>query len=231
MSNKLISTIIPTYNREKYIAEAIDSVLSQDYPNKEIIVVDDGSTDNTREIVAKYGSQVKCIHKENSGVALTRNLGVASANGDLIAWIDSDDYYLSEKLSVQAKYLDEHPEADIVFTKYENFVEGEVTPEIAARLAAETDNRYYMAASLTRRSLFGEIGNYDEKYKIGSDSDWIFRAKIVYGKNLDHYIDVPYYRRRFHTSNIVLSEPLDKNYNNRIMAENLKKKMTMGREK
>jgi len=227
----LISIIIPTYNREKYIAQAIDSVLSQDYPNKEIIVVDDGSTDNTREIVAKYDSQVKYIHKENSGVALTRNLGVASASGDLIAWLDSDDYYLSGKLSVQAKYLDEHPEADIVFTKYENFVEGEVTPEIAERLFSESENRYHMAASLARCSLFDEIGNYDEKYKIGSDADWIFRAKIVYDKNLDHYIDVPYYRRRFHTSNIRLSKPLDKNYNNRIMAENLKKKMTMGREK
>ncbi len=127
-------------------------------------------------------------------------------------------------MSAQAKYLNEHADAEIVFCKYENFVEGEVAPEISARLSSETNNRYCLPTSLIRRGMVAEVGKCDVAYRIGTDIDWLSRAKIVYDKNLDHYIDIPYYRRRFHATNIVMSEPLDKHFNSRIMMENIKKK-------
>jgi len=226
-----ISVIIPTYNREKYIAQAVESVLSQDYPNIEIIVVDDGSVDGTREIAAHYGDKIRYLQQENSGIASARNAGVAAAQGDLIAWLDSDDYYESGKLTAQMKYLNEHPEAEIVFTKYENFTEDEITPAIQARLSSEVDNRYYLASSLAKRSLVDEVGMRDGKYKAAEDTDWVLRAKIVYNKNLDHYIDTTYYKRRFHTSNIVLSEASDRNFCSGILMENLKKKRAMEKTK
>jgi glycosyltransferase involved in cell wall biosynthesis len=227
--NKLVSILIPAYNAEKYIAEAIDSVLSQDYQNKEIIVINDGSTDCTLKILEQYKGVIKVISKKNEGVAAARNTGLAAANGDYIAWLDADDYYCAGKIPAQVKYLDEHPDAKIVFTKYENFFEGEPSADVLIRIKLEKNNRYCQPTSMFRRELTAKVGNHDISYTIGEDIDWIFRAKIMYNVNLDHYIDIPYYRRRFHTNNSILNIQLDKNYNNRIMMKYLKQKREIGK--
>jgi glycosyltransferase involved in cell wall biosynthesis len=224
-----VSIIIPAYNAEKYIAEAIDSILSQDYQNKEVIVVNDGSTDTTLKILEQYGDKIKVISKNNEGEAAARNTGVAAARGVYIAWLDADDYYCAGKLTAQVKYLDEHPEAEIVFTKYENFFEGEPNEAALARVELEKNNRYCQPTSMFRRELTAKVGDHDTSYKIGEDIDWLFRAQIIYGVNLDHYIDIPYYRRRFHANNSILTAQLDKNYNNRIMMKYLKQKRGMGK--
>jgi glycosyltransferase involved in cell wall biosynthesis len=223
----LISIIIPAYNREKYIAEAVESVLAQDYPNKEIIVVDDGSTDSTAEIIKRYGGRVRYIKKENGGEASARNLGLSSARGELIAWLDSDDYYLSGKLSAQAKYLEERTAAEIVFCKYENFVDGGETPAVLARMESEKQNEFCVPTSLARKSMYDRVGTFDTQYKVATDIDYLFRMQMAYGVDTKHYIDIPYYRRRFHGENIILTNPPDKNLNSRIMAENLKKKKAL----
>ena len=93
-----ISAVIPTYNREKTIARAIDSALAQKHPASEIIVIDDGSKDNTREIVESYGEKTRYIYQDNAGVAAARNRGVKEATYDWIAFLDSDDYWLPQHL-------------------------------------------------------------------------------------------------------------------------------------
>ena len=113
----LVSVIIPTFNRGWIVREAIDSVLAQDYPNFELIVVDDGSTDDTNAILRAYGDRLKVIEQSNSGVSAARNRGIEASGGELIAFLDSDDYWLPQKLSIQVAYFSQHPPADICQTE------------------------------------------------------------------------------------------------------------------
>ena len=109
--DELISVIIPTYNRAHCVGEAIQSVLDQTYKNFEIIVVDDGSTDNTQEVLATFGDKIKVIRQENRGVSAARNAGIREARGEWLAFLDSDDLWLPEKLAIQMKELSEYPDA------------------------------------------------------------------------------------------------------------------------
>ena len=105
MSSPLVSVVIPAYNSGRYIAEAIDSVLRQDYPALEILVIDDGSTDNTSEVVARYGDRVRLLAQVNQGSAAARNHGIRHANGKYIAFLDADDAWWSHKIRYQIDAL------------------------------------------------------------------------------------------------------------------------------
>ena len=111
-----VSVVIPTYNREKFLRDAIDSVLRQTFTDFEIIVVDDGSTDNTREIIKEYKDpRVKYMYQENSGVSIARNNGINSSESEYIALLDSDDMYLENMLDKSVRTLDEHPEVGFTY--------------------------------------------------------------------------------------------------------------------
>src|ERR1700678_3861883 len=105
MSQPLVSIIIPTYNRAEYLGQAIDSALAQSYRPIEIIVVDDGSTDDTQGVAARYGDRIRYIHKANGGASSARNAGFAAASGEVLALLDSDDRWLTEKLEKQISLL------------------------------------------------------------------------------------------------------------------------------
>ena len=109
----LVSVIIPTYNRGWVVKEAIDSVLDQDFSDYELIVVDDGSNDNTREILEAYGKAITVLQQSNRGVSAARNRGIAEAAGRLIAFLDSDDLWLPRKLTAQVKFFEENADAVI----------------------------------------------------------------------------------------------------------------------
>ena len=110
-----VSVIIPAYNGDRYIAEAIDSALEQTYSDEyEIIVIDDGSTDNTFQVVEQYGDRVNYLSQKNQGVAASRNLGLAAARGEYIAFLDQDDIFLPHKLSSQVALLDRDPDLGLV---------------------------------------------------------------------------------------------------------------------
>jgi glycosyltransferase involved in cell wall biosynthesis len=109
-----ISVIIPAYNAEDFLAGTIDSVLAQTRPPQEIIVVDDGSSDNTAAIVARYRELVRYFHQENRGVSAARNRGVAESTGDYVAFLDADDSMVPSALSRQCEALGTHPEIDVL---------------------------------------------------------------------------------------------------------------------
>ncbi len=108
------SVIIPTYNRAYILRRAIDSVLSQTYQNFELIVVDDGSTDETQEILEDYGEKIKILTQKNRGVSAARNLGLKYSSGELISFLDSDDSWFSHKLEAQFQFFRENPEIPLV---------------------------------------------------------------------------------------------------------------------
>ena len=118
-----VSVIIPAYNAAAFIDEALRSVLDQDYPNLEVIVIDDGSTDETAERLAAYASQALCIHQPNSGgyVGAARNAGMARATGEYLAFLDADDIMLPGRIRRQVDFLSTHPEVGLVFSDYRNF--------------------------------------------------------------------------------------------------------------
>ena len=113
--NPKVSVVIPTYNSARFIVETLESVFAQTYRDYEVIVVDDGSTDNTKEVLKPYMSRIRYIYKENGGPASARNVGIKNARGEYIAFLDSDDLWLPEKLEKQIRYFEEHPEIGMVF--------------------------------------------------------------------------------------------------------------------
>ena len=118
----LISVIMAAYNRAAYIEEALDSIKRQTFKDYEIIVADDGSTDNTKEILERYEG-IRCLYLEHGGIATTRNAALKAAKGKWIAFLDSDDLWKEDKLQKQVDYLQAHPDCRIVYSEFKNFTD------------------------------------------------------------------------------------------------------------
>ncbi|GAO34870.1 glycosyl transferase [Sulfuricella sp. T08] len=113
------SVIIPAYNSEATLARAVDSVLAQSYPAQEIIVVDDGSTDETSDVAARYGKKLRYIHQDNAGVSSARNRGAQAASGDWLAFLDADDWYYPDRLQLHAEWIQKDATLDFLTGDYE----------------------------------------------------------------------------------------------------------------
>jgi glycosyltransferase involved in cell wall biosynthesis len=119
----LVSVIVPVYNRADVLGETLDSVLAQTYPNIELIVVDDGSKDDTPAVMARYAGRLIAIHQQNQGLAAARNIGFARSRGKYVAWLDHDDVWMPEKISLQVAFMEQHPDVAITATDFSAFDE------------------------------------------------------------------------------------------------------------
>lgn len=197
MKPSLISCIIPVFNGERYLREALDSILAQTYRPLEIIVADDGSTDGTAAVVASYGEKVTYLRRDNAGPAAARNLGVQVAQGEFVAFLDADDLWHPEKLARQMARFQTRPELDLCVTHVQNFW----IPELQAEAARLRDHRimqplpgYVTATLLSRRTLFERIGQFNPTLEHGDAQDWFLRA-TEYGAVIELLSDVLLYRR------------------------------------
>lgn len=197
----LVTVIIPVYNGGKFLEEALQSVFDQTYQNIEIVVVDDGSTDNTAEIAQSF-SQVHYIYQENQGVSVARNTAISRAGGEYIAFLDADDIWMPDKLSIQIEYMLGNPEFRITTTDKTNFLEpGTQLPNHLKQIDNwESMEENIPSMMMVHHSVFKEIGYYSPDYKASEDTEWIWRAmdaKIPIKK-----IEKNLVRRRLHGSNL-----------------------------
>lgn len=223
-----VSVLIPAYNCSKYIGAAIESVLSQTFQDFEIIVVDDGSEDETASIVKKYEG-VHYVYQEHAGVSAARNRALKEARYELIDFLDADDLMLPEKLEKQIHYLDENPGCEIVFCQYENFLdleESEVTPR--HRQLMEKNDNHRLAGALMRISLFKHWGDFNVRMNYGEDTEWLMGIEVG-GININHFVNEVLYLRRICNENISLLHPRIK-FALPLKAQALRRAMKKSRE-
>ncbi len=195
-----ISCIIPVYNAAPYLAEALDCVLAQTVPIDEIILVDDGSTDGSREVAARYSKHASLVSQENLGPAAARNHGLRLASGDLITFLDADDVWAVEKTERQLAAFNDQPELAICMTHVQNFWAPEFQPTSRPdRKFTEAQPGYVCQCLMARREVFDRVGLFDESLRVSEDTDWFGRAERA-GVAKQILTDV-LVRRRLHGSN------------------------------
>lgn len=188
----LVSAVIPAYNAERWISQTIESVLGQTYPNIEVLVVDDGSTDGTADIIDSYADQVRTFHKANGGTASARNMGIRESRGEYVAFLDSDDFWRPDKVAQQVQLLQESPSRKWSYTDTEII---DVDPDsVVYRLSERTSypegkilrwlfqgNWVYFTASsvMIHQSIFSDVGLFDESPDRRISEDWDFWLQVA----------------------------------------------------
>lgn len=175
----LISCIVPVFNGERYLREALDSIFAQTYGTLEILVADDGSTDGTPGIVAAFGDRLRYLRQDNQGPAAARNLGIRSATGEFIAFLDADDLWHPEKLERQMARFRARPELDYCVTYCQNFW----IPELKAEAERYRNHRisqpmpgFVTGTLVVRRGMFELVGLFNSELGHGDSTQWFLRV-------------------------------------------------------
>ncbi|MFQ7257491.1 glycosyltransferase family 2 protein [Intestinibacter bartlettii] len=210
-----LSVIVPMYNSEKYISRCIESIINQDMEDMEIILIDDGSTDNTKNIVQKYACKYENIRliskKENEGVSIARNIGINIATGEYITFVDSDDtinngmyknmYRLAKENDsdlVMCSYLRKNQGSDIeiranIENKYITYDRKYIEEKIIPTFVKNTEYGYYYVRNKIYKKKFLDDNNILFKEKIAFGEDWLFNLEVFDKINIFSYINEPYY--------------------------------------
>lgn len=182
IDKSFVSVIIPTFNRAQFLSRAIESLQDQVYSNVEVIVVDDGSTDETPEIITGYGSKIIYIQTEHAGTAHARNVGMKAARGEYIAFLDSDDSYLPNKLALQVDFIKQYPEVGMVYTEFSGGFDDGSVEEYHMR----TYHQIYRTKELKYENIFDKKGSYfcesvkqEVPYYVGNVFKYMLMAPFV----------------------------------------------------
>jgi glycosyltransferase involved in cell wall biosynthesis len=173
------SVIIPAYNAVAHLADAVGSVRQQAHPPAEIIIVDDGSTDDTAALAASLGSDVRTFRQSNQGPAAARNHGIAQARHATLAFIDADDLWPADKIARQLGHLDAHPELEMVLGLQQTFQLAAESADPTAPLRPRFDPPsfiFLVGCGVYRRTVFDRVGCFDPTLRYGEDTDWFFRS-------------------------------------------------------
>jgi glycosyltransferase involved in cell wall biosynthesis len=203
----VISAIITTFNCETYLGQAIESILNQTVAADEIIVVDDGSSDGSAELVRRYGSRVLYLWQSNRGPGAARNLGIRVAQGELLAFLDSDDLWLPRKLELQMAALDRDPDIDLVFGQMVQFRDDE--PGVAAGVDEHAQPSPLISCLLARRTAFDRVGPLRTDLK-AEFVEWYLRAQEAGLRMLT--LDELIVKRRIHETNFTKRHDLRREY-------------------
>jgi len=189
MEQPLVSVILPTYNRAHCLAETLNSILSQTYKNLELIVIDDGSTDDTRQLIEQFNGNIRYYYQENHGVSNARNHGIRKVQGEFIAFADSDDTWSPNKIEQQLAFFNRHPAIGLCFTdalikkkngkvkeKYQ--VIGHNDDAVYGLNEVLQDPYFGLPTVMIRTSVLNATGGFDESLKTAEDLDLYFRVAL-----------------------------------------------------
>jgi glycosyltransferase involved in cell wall biosynthesis len=197
MEESLISCIIPVYNGERYLRESLDSILTQTYRPLEIIVADDGSTDETPNVAQSYERAITYVQQANAGYWAAKNLGLSVAHGEFIAFLDVDDLWHSEKLARQIFRLEERSEIDLCFTRFQNFWMPELAEEerrYEGQFLSRPQSAWSISTLLVRRAVFERFGDFHDGTRGLENMSWFLRA-AGQGAVIEVLADILMYRR------------------------------------
>jgi glycosyltransferase involved in cell wall biosynthesis len=196
-----VSVIIPTYNHAQYIGRAINSILGQTFKDFEIIVVDDGSTDSTKDIVSSYPNPVKYLRQDNRGPSTARNAGITASRGEFVAFLDSDDYFMKRNLEIKMSFLESNPRADWIYSDWQyvddegspvkkgsskfKYSEKKLTGEIFEELL-RSRNFISPCTVVIKRSVLEDVGHFDTLIPSQEEYDLWLRISLKYPA---YYID------------------------------------------
>lgn len=201
MTEADVSCIVPVFQGERYLGEAIASILAQTSPPLEVVVVDDGSHDRSVAIAESFGDPVRVVRQPHRGVSAARNAGIRAARGTLLAFLDADDLFLPEKLALQCARLAVRPELELSAAYTRNFW----SPELPAD-SRDHDPKMiepwprHISTWVVRPRLFARVGGFDEAMPLSQDVDWHMRAERM-GVISETLPDVLTHRR-LHTGNV-----------------------------
>jgi glycosyltransferase involved in cell wall biosynthesis len=196
-----VSALCAVFNCERYITEAIDSIRAQTVPVHEIVVVDDGSTDGTAEVVLRHAPDARLIRISHAGISSARQTAIDAAGGDLLAFIDADDIWSPDKTERQVALLRQRPDADVVYGRMRNFISPDLTPEEAGHLQVNFEPMSGLGASavMFRRPVFERAPYHSADWQVGEFIDWCMRARAAGVVMLEHEEVVAL--RRIHRAN------------------------------
>lgn len=198
----LVTCVLPVFNGERYLADALDSVLGQTYSPIEIIVVDDGSTDGTPRILSGFGDGIKSLRQVNAGPAAARNRGIELASGEYLAFLDADDLWVAAKTETQLRRFERNPSLSVCTSLMQNFWTEDLADE-EARLKDTDTARPQPGPSqtlLARREAFDRVGLFDPALHHRDTHDWIVRARAA-GVQFEQ-VDEVLVHRRLHANNL-----------------------------
>lgn len=225
-----VSAIVSAYNSARYVGEAIASALRQTVPPLEVVVVDDGSTDDTAAVVAGIGGPVRFLRQPHAGAGPARNLGVREARGEYVAFLDADDLWTPDKLRVQIAALAEHPGVAMVFGHVEEFHSEELTASERSRIRLRDGSHPGTLAQtlLIARADFLRVGEFSATWRVGEFMEWYLRARELGLRKL--VVPEVVSRRRLHGDNLGIRERAARADYARILKESLDRRRPGGGE-
>lgn len=232
MQDPTVSVVVAVYNGARFLGEAIRSILAQDYPFVETVVVDDGSTDDSLAIARSF-PEVVCLAREQGGPGAARNLGVEHATGSLVTFLDADDVMWPTRISTQVSYLREHPEFDCVLCLQRFVVDGVDDADVpkadlhgrtegSGPFEAVTRQEAQPLSMMGPRDLFDLVGPFEENIVLHDDGDWLVRAfnqGVRFGTVREILMD-----RRMHGDNLTL-----RNSSSRALLQLVRRKLDQRR--
>ncbi len=227
MTDPLVSVITPVFNGENFIRSTLQSVFDQDYSNFEVIVIDDGSEDGTAQIIKSFPS-VRYHYQQNQGIPRARNAGLSLARGEFVAFIDADDLWMPNKLSLQADHLRKNPEAGCVLTLQRLFAEGggELPVWYAHQRFRQDHIGYFPSTLMARRYVFEIVGNYNPLFPLSESADWFARVKDA-GIRID-VLNITLLQKRIHNLNAGLKRKETRSEMLSVLKQSIERKKERG---
>ena len=230
IDNPLVSVIVPVYNGDHYLGEAIESILAQTYRPIEIIVIDDGSTDSSAAVAESFGSLVQYYHQINQGSSAARNYGISLAQGSFFSFLDADDLWVEDKITRQVAALRKNHKLDIVFGQVQQFYSPELDDSVKGQIHCPTEPMvgHIPSALLIKRDAFFRVGLFDTHIKSTEYVDWHVRATDL-GLQMMVLPNVVAKRRLHKTNKGVRDRQLQRTEYSKILKASLDRRRASGK--